>query len=92
MGIVAWVVLGAITGYVVNMIAGRREGPIGTVILGVVGGLVGGFASSEPGAVPGRHARSCSCGTARLPRLTQLFTSSDLLRTAESGPAAGREP
>ena len=47
MDIVAWVVLGAITGYVVNMIAGRREGLIGTVILGVVGGLVGGFASSE---------------------------------------------
>lgn len=47
MGIVAWVVLGAIAGYVANMIAGGREGLTGTVIVGVVGGLVGGFAASE---------------------------------------------
>jgi uncharacterized membrane protein YeaQ/YmgE (transglycosylase-associated protein family) len=61
MGIVAWVVLGAIAGYVVNMIAGRREGLIGTVSLGVVGGLVGGFASSEllhRGSVNGLNVES----------------------------------
>ncbi len=47
MGIVAWIVVGAIAGYVANMIAGGREGLIGTVLLGIVGGLVGGFAASE---------------------------------------------
>ncbi len=47
MGIVAWIVLGAIAGFVANMIAGGREGLIGTILLGIVGALVGGFAASE---------------------------------------------
>jgi uncharacterized membrane protein YeaQ/YmgE (transglycosylase-associated protein family) len=47
MGIVAWVVLGAIAGYAANIIVGGREGLIGTVILGVVGGVVGGLAAAD---------------------------------------------
>ena len=47
MGIGAWIVLGAIAGFVANKIADGREGVIGTVILGIVGGLVGGFAATE---------------------------------------------
>ena len=47
MGIVAWVVLGAIAGYVATMIVGGGEGIIRTVILGIVGGLLGGFVATS---------------------------------------------
>jgi uncharacterized membrane protein YeaQ/YmgE (transglycosylase-associated protein family) len=43
MGIIAWIVLGAIAGFVANLIMGGGEGLIMTVILGIVGALVGGF-------------------------------------------------
>ncbi len=67
MGIVAWVVLGAIAGFVANMIAGGREGLIGTVLLGIVGGLVGGFAAAElfhRGSVNGLNVESVLIATA----------------------------
>jgi uncharacterized membrane protein YeaQ/YmgE (transglycosylase-associated protein family) len=47
LGIVAWIVVGAIAGYLARLIAGGREGLIQTIILGIVGGLVGGFAATE---------------------------------------------
>ena len=43
MGIIAWIVLGAIAGFITNMIMGGREGVVETIILGIVGALVGGF-------------------------------------------------
>ena len=43
MGIIAWIVLGAIAGFVTNLIMGGKEGVIETIILGIVGALVGGF-------------------------------------------------
>jgi uncharacterized membrane protein YeaQ/YmgE (transglycosylase-associated protein family) len=43
MGIIAWIVLGAIAGFVANLIMGSREGLIMMVVLGIVGALVGGF-------------------------------------------------
>jgi len=43
MGIIAWIVLGAIAGFLANMIVGGREGLIGTIILGIVGAVVGGW-------------------------------------------------
>lgn len=43
MGIVSWIVLGAIAGFLSNMIVGGREGVIGTIILGIVGAIVGGY-------------------------------------------------
>ena len=43
MGIIAWIVLGAIAGWITNMIMGGREGVIATVILGIIGALVGGW-------------------------------------------------
>jgi uncharacterized membrane protein YeaQ/YmgE (transglycosylase-associated protein family) len=42
-GIIAWIVLGAIAGWITNMIMGGGEGVIMTVILGIVGAVVGGF-------------------------------------------------
>jgi uncharacterized membrane protein YeaQ/YmgE (transglycosylase-associated protein family) len=43
MGIIAWIVLGAIAGWITNMIMGGSEGVIATVILGIVGAVVGGW-------------------------------------------------
>lgn len=43
MGIIAWIVLGAIAGFIASLIMGSREGVIMTVVLGIVGAVVGGF-------------------------------------------------
>ena len=43
MGIIAWVILGAIAGFITNMLMGGKEGVIATVALGIVGAVVGGF-------------------------------------------------
>ena len=43
MGIISWIVLGAIAGFIASMIMGSRDGVIMTVVLGIVGALVGGF-------------------------------------------------
>ena len=46
MGIVSWIVLGAIAGFIANMLVGGGEGVIGTIILGIVGAIVGGYIAS----------------------------------------------
>ncbi|HEY5434952.1 MAG TPA: GlsB/YeaQ/YmgE family stress response membrane protein [Candidatus Limnocylindrales bacterium] len=43
MGIIAWIVLGALAGFIANLIMGSREGLIMMVVLGIVGAVVGGF-------------------------------------------------
>ena len=43
MGIVSWIVLGAIAGFIASWIMKAREGLILMVILGIVGATVGGF-------------------------------------------------
>jgi len=43
MGILSWIVLGAIAGFLANMVVGGREGVIGTIILGIIGAVVGGY-------------------------------------------------
>ncbi len=45
MGIVAWIVLGAIAGYLAGLLVRGDEGMgvIGHIALGIVGALVGGF-------------------------------------------------
>jgi uncharacterized membrane protein YeaQ/YmgE (transglycosylase-associated protein family) len=42
-GIIAWIVLGAIAGWITNLLTGGKEGVIATIILGIVGAVVGGF-------------------------------------------------
>jgi len=46
MGIISWIVLGAIAGFLANMVLGGGEGVIGTIILGIVGAVVGGYIAS----------------------------------------------
>ena len=47
MGIISWIVLGAIAGFLANMIVGGREGLIGTIILGIVGAVIGGYIAAS---------------------------------------------
>ena len=42
-GIIAWIVLGAIAGFLTNMIMGGGQGVIATILLGIVGAVVGGW-------------------------------------------------
>ena len=43
MGILSWIVVGAIAGWIASQIMGSHEGLIMMVVLGIVGGLVGGW-------------------------------------------------
>jgi uncharacterized membrane protein YeaQ/YmgE (transglycosylase-associated protein family) len=43
MGIISWIVLGAIAGFLANLVVGGGEGVIGTIILGIIGAVVGGY-------------------------------------------------
>lgn len=47
MGIFAWIVVGAIAGFIATLITGDREGILMTIILGIVGGLVGGYLATN---------------------------------------------
>jgi uncharacterized membrane protein YeaQ/YmgE (transglycosylase-associated protein family) len=47
LGFIAWIVVGAIAGFLANQVMGSREGLVMMVILGIVGGLVGGFVASS---------------------------------------------
>jgi uncharacterized membrane protein YeaQ/YmgE (transglycosylase-associated protein family) len=66
MGILAWIVVGAIAGFVANLIMGSREGLLMMVVLGIVGGLVGGFVASsvlKMGSVDGINIESIVIAT-----------------------------
>ena len=49
MNIVAWIVLGAIAGYVAGLLVRGDEGlgVIGHIVLGIVGAIVGGFIAAS---------------------------------------------
>jgi uncharacterized membrane protein YeaQ/YmgE (transglycosylase-associated protein family) len=46
MGIISWIVVGAIAGFIASRVMNAREGLLTMVALGIVGGLVGGFVAS----------------------------------------------
>ena len=53
MGILAWIILGVISGFIASKIVNKEgEGFIVDMILGIVGAMVGGFVFSELGAEP----------------------------------------
>jgi uncharacterized membrane protein YeaQ/YmgE (transglycosylase-associated protein family) len=43
MGLVAWIIVGAIAGFLANLVMGSREGLLLMIVLGIVGAFVGGF-------------------------------------------------
>ena len=46
MGILAWLVFGAIAGWIAHLITGRGGGLIVNIIVGIVGAIIGGFIMS----------------------------------------------
>lgn len=52
MGILLWIILGALAGWIASMIVGTNEeqGAIGNIIVGIIGALVGGFVFNLFGA------------------------------------------
>lgn len=45
MGILAWIVLGGIAGWIASMIAGNNgsQGLLGNIVIGILGAFIGGF-------------------------------------------------
>jgi len=74
LGIISWIVLGAIAGFVANLVFERREGIIATVALGIVGAVVGGYIAAavfDRGDINGLNLESIV--TAILGALLVLF-------------------
>ncbi len=66
MGFIAWIVVGAIAGFLANQIMGSREGLIMMVVLGIAGGLVGGYVATtvlKVGSVDGINVESIVIAT-----------------------------
>jgi uncharacterized membrane protein YeaQ/YmgE (transglycosylase-associated protein family) len=66
MGFIAWIVVGAIAGFLANQVMGSREGLIMMVVLGIVGGLVGGYVAAtvlKVGSVNGINVESVVIAT-----------------------------
>ena len=45
MGIIAWLIFGALAGWIASMIIGNNheQGALGNIIVGILGALIGGF-------------------------------------------------
>jgi uncharacterized membrane protein YeaQ/YmgE (transglycosylase-associated protein family) len=66
MGFISWIVVGAIAGFLANQVMGTREGLLMMVVLGIVGGLVGGFIATsvlKMGSVNGINPESIIIAT-----------------------------
>jgi uncharacterized membrane protein YeaQ/YmgE (transglycosylase-associated protein family) len=66
MGFIAWIIVGAIAGFLANQLMGSREGLLMMVVLGIVGGLVGGFVATnvfKMGSVNGINIESILIAT-----------------------------
>ena len=66
MGFLAWIVVGAIAGFLANQIMGTREGLLMMVVLGIVGAIVGGFIATsllKVGSVNGINVESIVIAT-----------------------------
>jgi uncharacterized membrane protein YeaQ/YmgE (transglycosylase-associated protein family) len=51
MGIIAWIVLGLIAGYIASMIVNKGgEGMVGDMVLGIIGAVIGGWVFRAFGA------------------------------------------
>jgi len=66
MGFVAWIVVGAIAGFLANLVMGSKDGLVMMVVLGIVGGLIGGFVATsvlKMGTVDGINLESIVIAT-----------------------------
>jgi uncharacterized membrane protein YeaQ/YmgE (transglycosylase-associated protein family) len=61
MDLLIWIVLGAIAGFLANLVMHGRTGIIGTIVLGIIGAIVGGWLAANVlhvGAVTGLNLPS----------------------------------
>jgi uncharacterized membrane protein YeaQ/YmgE (transglycosylase-associated protein family) len=66
MGLISWIIVGAIAGFVANQLMGSSEGLLMMVVLGIVGGLIGGFVATnvlKTGSVNGVNIESILIAT-----------------------------
>jgi uncharacterized membrane protein YeaQ/YmgE (transglycosylase-associated protein family) len=66
MGYLAWIVVGAIAGFLASEVMGSREGLLMMIVLGIVGGLLGGFIATnvmKVGSVDGFNTESILIAT-----------------------------
>ena len=66
MGLLSWIVVGAVAGFLANQIMGTREGLLRMIVLGVVGGLAGGYVAAtmlKKGTVDGINIESIVIAT-----------------------------
>jgi uncharacterized membrane protein YeaQ/YmgE (transglycosylase-associated protein family) len=66
MGWIAWIVVGAIAGFLASKFVGSREGLVMTILLGIAGGLLGGFVATNllhVGSVNGLNLESILIAT-----------------------------
>jgi uncharacterized membrane protein YeaQ/YmgE (transglycosylase-associated protein family) len=47
MGIIGWIIIGIVAGWLAEKIMGRSHGLVTNLIVGVVGALIGGFIASN---------------------------------------------
>jgi uncharacterized membrane protein YeaQ/YmgE (transglycosylase-associated protein family) len=86
MGILSWLVVGAIAGFLANQVMGSRDGLLRMIVLGIVGGLVGGFVAASVlkfGSVDGINLESiviATLGAIAVIVLARFFTGSRGLR------------
>jgi uncharacterized membrane protein YeaQ/YmgE (transglycosylase-associated protein family) len=88
MGFLAWIVVGAIAGFLANQVMGSREGLLLMVVLGIVGGLVGGYVATtvlKVGSVNGLNLESiviATLGAIAVVFVVSMVTGSRGLRRA----------
>ena len=86
MGFIAWIVVGAIAGFLASKVMGSNEGLLMMVVLGIVGGLVGGFVATnvfKMGSVNGINVETifiATLGAILVIFLARLVTRSGGLR------------
>jgi uncharacterized membrane protein YeaQ/YmgE (transglycosylase-associated protein family) len=86
MGWIAWIVIGAIAGFLASRIVGSRDGLLMMIVLGIVGGLLGGFVAANllhVGSVDGFNLESiviATLGAAAVLLVTHLATGGRGLR------------
>lgn len=74
MGIIAWIVLGLIAGFIASLLVNKRgEGFFGDVILGIIGAVVGGFVAHMLGIRGVDHINLYSIMIATLGAVIVLF-------------------
>jgi uncharacterized membrane protein YeaQ/YmgE (transglycosylase-associated protein family) len=90
MGFIAWIVVGAIAGWIASRVMNAKEGLLMMVGLGIVGGLVGGWLAAnvfKMGSVDGINIESIFIAT--LGAIVVVFVANFLTGKGQLGTRMG---